>query len=52
MSGPHFGFIAAAYAIGFVVVAGLILWTWADNRAQTRALKALEAANPRRKGGA
>lgn len=49
MNVPHFEFIAAAYAIGFVVVAGLILWTWADHRAQTRALKALEAANPRRR---
>ncbi|MFC3695439.1 heme exporter protein CcmD [Chenggangzhangella methanolivorans] len=49
MTGPHFGFIAASYGIGFVVVAGLILWTWVDHRVQTRALKALEAANPRRR---
>jgi heme exporter protein D len=49
MSGPHAGFILAAYAIGFAVVAGLILWTWADWRAQTRALKALEARDPRRR---
>ncbi|RXF69604.1 heme exporter protein CcmD [Hansschlegelia zhihuaiae] len=47
MTGPHLGFILAAYAIGFAVVAGLILWTWADWRAQSRALKALEG--PRRR---
>jgi len=49
MSGPHLGFIAASYGVGFLVVAGLIAWTWIDHRAQTRALKALEAANPRRR---
>ncbi|PZQ13008.1 MAG: heme exporter protein CcmD [Ancylobacter novellus] len=49
MTGPHAGFIIAAYAIGFATVAGLILWTWADSRIQSRALKALEAANPRRR---
>jgi heme exporter protein D len=49
MTGPHLGFILAAYAIGVAVVAGLILWTWADWRAQSRALKALEAGGSRRR---
>lgn len=49
MTGPHVFFIAMSYGFGFAVVAGLILWTWLDHRAQTRALKALEAANPRRR---
>ena len=49
MTGPHAGFIIAAYAIGFAVVAGLILWTIADWRATSRALKQLEANNPRRR---
>lgn len=49
MTGPHLGFIAASYGIGFLVVAGLIVWTWVDFRVQSRALKALEAANPRRR---
>lgn len=50
MTGPHAPFILAAYAIGFAVIAGLILWTIADWRAQSRALKALEARSPRRGG--
>lgn len=49
MSGPHAGFILAAYAFGFCVVAGLIVFTWADWRAQSRALKALEGDGARRR---
>ena len=49
MSGEHAGFILAAYAIGFCVVAGLIAWTWADHRAQRRALSRLEAAGESRR---
>ncbi|WP_020179615.1 heme exporter protein CcmD [Methylopila sp. M107] len=49
MTGPHAGFIIASYAIGFAVIAGLVLWTWADWRATSRALKALEARSPRRR---
>ena len=49
MSGPHVGFIMGSYAIGFAVVAGLILWTVVDWRVQSRALKALEASGARRR---
>ena len=51
MNDPHFGFILAAYAIGFLVVGGLILWTILDHRAQTRALARLEARTGRRRAG-
>ena len=50
MSDPHLGFIVASYAIGFAVVAGLILWTVLDHRIQTRALAQLEARSGRRRG--
>ncbi|MGA0533149.1 heme exporter protein CcmD [Hansschlegelia sp. KR7-227] len=52
MSGPHAGFILAAYAIGFAVVAGVILWTILDHRIQSKALAELEARRPRRRGDA
>jgi heme exporter protein D len=52
MTGPHAGFIMAAYAIGFGVIVGLVAWTYADWRAQSRALKALEARKPTRRGAA
>lgn len=48
MTGPHAAFIIASYAIGLSVLAGLILWTVADWRAQSRALAELEARAPRR----
>ncbi|HVI29752.1 heme exporter protein CcmD [Hansschlegelia sp.] len=50
MSDPHLGFIVASYAIGFVVVAGLIVWTVLDHRVQARALERLEARSGRRRG--
>ncbi|GLK54217.1 heme exporter protein D [Methylopila capsulata] len=49
MTDPHFGYIAASYAIAFVVIAGLILWTALDQRAQRRALAELEARSGRRR---
>jgi len=53
--GPHAGFIIAAYAVTFVVVAALTAATIADDRKQRRLLADLErrgitrrsAANPR-----
>jgi heme exporter protein D len=44
---PHFGFVAAAYAVAALVVAGMILAILADYRAQSRALRALEEARER-----
>jgi len=41
--GPHAVFIVAAYAVTAAVVVGLILWAALDQRAQRRALVALEA---------
>ncbi len=51
MTGPHAAFILAAYAIGVTVIGGLIVWTIADWRAQSKALAALEARSPRRGPG-
>jgi heme exporter protein CcmD len=44
---PHFGFVAAAYAIAALVVAGMVIAILADYRAQSRALRALEQARER-----
>jgi heme exporter protein D len=41
--GPHAGFIIAAYAVAFGVLAILVGWIVADHRAQTRTLGDLEA---------
>jgi heme exporter protein D len=49
MNDPHFGFIAASYAIGFAVIAGLILWTAVDHRLTKRALARVEAESGRRR---
>jgi heme exporter protein D len=38
----HIGFIVAAYAVAFVVVAGLTAWVMLDHRAQLRKLAGLE----------
>ena len=46
------GFIAAAYAITFVVVAGLIIWVRADGRAQMRELDAMKRRGLRRRADA
>jgi heme exporter protein D len=40
--GEHAGFIVAAYAAVFAVVAALIVWIVADFRAQKRALAQME----------
>lgn len=47
--GPHAAFIVAAYAVGIVVVAGLIAWVMLEYRAQTRALADLEARGVKRR---
>jgi heme exporter protein D len=49
MSDPHFGYIAASYAIGFAVIGGLILWTALDHRLTKRALARIEAESGRRR---
>jgi heme exporter protein D len=41
--GPHAAFIIAAYAMAFVMLAGLIAWVALDYRAQLRKLALLEA---------
>jgi heme exporter protein D len=41
--GPHAVFIASAYAVALLVVAGLIAWVVADHRMQRRRLRDLEA---------
>jgi len=50
--GEHAGFIAAAYAITFVVVAGLIIWVRADGKAQMRELDAMKRRGLRRRADA
>jgi heme exporter protein CcmD len=44
---PHFGFIAAAYAIAAATILAMIAATLADYRAQSAALRRLET----REGG-
>jgi hypothetical protein len=39
---PHWGFVAAAYAIAAATILGMILATLADFRAQSAALRLLE----------
>jgi len=41
--GSHADFIIAAYAVGVLVVGGLIAWVLLDHRRQTRILDELEA---------
>ncbi len=41
--GPHAVFIAAAYSVTAIIIAGLILRAVLDHRAQVRALAELEA---------
>jgi heme exporter protein D len=42
--GPYAGFIIAAYAAAFAVIAALIGWIVADHRTQRRTLADLEAS--------
>ncbi|WP_336490761.1 heme exporter protein CcmD [Methylobacterium nigriterrae] len=44
--GPHGGFILGAYAFAALVMAALILNAVRDQRAQRRALAALQAGEP------
>lgn len=48
----HPEFIAAAYAVGFLVLAGLVGWIVADRRRQQRAIDDLEARGIRRRSAA
>jgi heme exporter protein D len=43
MFGPHAGFILAAYAITFAVIAALAVWIVADGRRVRRRLAEMEA---------
>lgn len=47
--GPYGGYIAAAYAVALVVVAGLVLWARIDYARRTAELAALEASGVRRR---
>jgi len=47
--GAHVGFIAAAYILTVVVLAGLALWIVLDGRLQRRRLADLEARGIRRR---
>jgi heme exporter protein CcmD len=41
--GPYAAFIIAAYAVAFVIVAGMIAWVWTDHRRQKKILSDLES---------
>ena len=45
----HVLYVAAAYGISALVLAGLALWILADQRARKREMAALEAAGVRRR---
>ena len=47
--GPHADFIVAAYAVGFVIIVGLIAWVRHDYRAQRRRLAELEQSGATRR---
>jgi heme exporter protein D len=47
--GPHAGFIWAAYAAAVFCIGALILWVWADERAQRQRLADLERRGLRRR---
>jgi heme exporter protein CcmD len=40
---PHFGFVAAAYCLGFLIIAGMILSILIDYRSLKRALEKFSA---------
>ncbi|NDV87493.1 heme exporter protein CcmD [Aurantimonas aggregata] len=52
MQNDYFGFIAAAYGISALLLAGLALWIVLDARAQRRALAGLEEKGVRRRSSA
>ena len=45
---PHFGFVAAAYAVAAVIILGMIAAVVADYSAQSRALRRFEQTRGRR----
>jgi heme exporter protein D len=45
----HPWFVATAYGISAIVIAGLILWILLDGRARRRDIAALEAGGARRR---
>ena len=45
----HLGFVAAAYGFAALIVLSLIVWVFADHRAQRRTLAELEARGIRRR---
>ena len=52
MQNDYFGFIASAYGISALLLAGLALWIVLDARAQRRAISALEEKGVRRRSSA
>ena len=47
--GPHAIFIWASYAVVAIVLAGMVIWLWADGRRHRRTLAELEARRVRRR---
>jgi heme exporter protein D len=45
----HPWFVASAYGVSAIVIAGLILWILLDGRARRRDIAALEASGVRRR---
>jgi heme exporter protein CcmD len=44
MSSPHFGFVAASYALSAAVLAGLVIWTfWRKRHLDTEAKRLLKS---------
>ena len=50
--GPHAGYIIAGYLISFVVIAGLVVWSFAVNRRVQSRIGELEAQGIRRRSDA
>ena len=49
MQNDYFAFIASAYGISALAIAGLLLWVFLDARARSAELEALEASGIRRR---
>jgi heme exporter protein D len=47
----HLAYVAAAYGISAVVIAGLVAWVLVDHRGRRRDLAQLEEAGVRRRSG-
>jgi heme exporter protein D len=45
----HFAYVAAAYGVSVLAIAGLAVWILLDQSAQKRALEELEARGVRRR---